>query len=176
MKTMITLALVLFGLGIGIYGWKMKSMTVSHEETRYRTETETRSTKARNAAIGAGIGGIAAGVGAFVVGGIGVVACGTGVGAPAGVGLIAAATLIGAGGGAVTGAATGETETITKQVPYTVTITLPKYSVTRCNLVFGLGIGIACGGVFILCKKNKKKPNAWTSEVIAESHNPKLPE
>lgn len=91
-------------------------------ETRYRTETVTTSSKGRDAAIGAGAGGVLGGTAAALLGGVGLAACGTGVGIPAGIGMIAAGTALGAGTGALAGAAVGETHTETRKVPYQVSV------------------------------------------------------
>jgi hypothetical protein len=137
-------------------------MTEIHEEIRTKKEIKEirveKNTKGRNAGIGAAIGAAALGGAAFIVGGIGIVAMGTGIGAPAGVGLIAGAAALGAAAGGITGAATGEQETIIEQIPYEVedkvVITTPKYTIFEYSLVLGSGIAlIMVGGI---CLKKQK--------------------
>jgi hypothetical protein len=84
------------------------AVNMSQAENRWVETIE--GTKAENAMVGAASGGLLGGVAAALIGGIGVVAMGTGIGAPAGVGLIAFAAGIGAGGGALVGAATGNSD------------------------------------------------------------------
>ncbi len=72
------------------------------------TTVRTDGTKGRNAAIGAGGGGVIGGIAAFVIGGIGIGLCGTGIGIPAGAAMIATGAAVGAGTGAVAGAALGD--------------------------------------------------------------------
>ncbi len=150
MKKTVSVMLIVVGIAITAYGWNMSAMTESIEIIRTKTvmqeSHEEKSTKLRNAGIGAVIGAVALGTTAAIVGGIGVVAMGTGIGAPAGAGLIAAAGTLGAAAGGVIGAATGEKETITEKVPkqieYKDTATKPKYTILQYSSVLGAGIAL----------------------------------
>lgn len=101
---------IFIGVSLIVAGYNMKyAKTTRNEETK--TEVTVPSTKGKNAAIGAGIGAVGGGILAAFVGGIGIVVAGTGIGLPAGAALIATAAAIGAGGGAISGAALGTSET-----------------------------------------------------------------
>jgi hypothetical protein len=165
MKSIISVMLIISGIVIAIYGWQMRSMIVSHEEIKTKTEIkeirEEKNTKLRNASIGAAIGAAALGATAVIVGGVGVVAMGTGIGIPAGAGLIAGATALGAAAGGVSGAATADQETIIKQVPYQVEykviITTPKYAILEYSLVLGSGIALIMFGGLTLRKQKSQQ-------------------
>ena len=132
-------ALVLIALGVSLFvvGINMKSSVNQWDETTV-TEREIEGTKIRNAAIGAGAGGLGGGVLAAIVGGVGVVAAGTGVGLPAGAALIALAASVGAGAGAVTGAAIGTSSTTVKE-EVTVTRSEPAYATWQWATVLAVG-------------------------------------
>jgi len=123
-------------LAIGYY---MQAAKIVRQETRFREVRSTESTKGRNAAIGGGVGAVAGGGTAAAIGGVGITFCGTGVGLPAGVLIIGLAALVGGGAGATIGAATGKTETVINQVPYTVSIVEPAYSHDVSLAVITLG-------------------------------------
>jgi hypothetical protein len=147
-------------LAIGYY---MQVAKTVHEETRFREETSTTSTKGRNAAIGGGVGAVAGGGGAAAIGGVGIAACGTGIGLPAGALLIGIAALVGAGAGATIGAATGKATTVVSQVPYTVKVVEPAYShdVSLAVIVLGSFIVIWVIGSYLKEKvMSRRSPSA----------------
>lgn len=101
------LLLVALGICLLVLGLNMRSTQITWEE-RVATSRTIQSTKARNAAVGVGVGAVGGGALAAVVGGIGVAFAGTGFGLPAGAALIATGATIGGVAGGVTGAATGD--------------------------------------------------------------------
>jgi hypothetical protein len=165
MRKIISVMLIISGMVIAIYGWQMRSMFESHEETRTKTvmkeNREEKNTKLRNAGIGAAVGAAALGTAAVIVGGIGVVAMGTGIGVPAGAGLIAGAAALGGIAGGISGAATGEQETKIEQVPhqveYKVVIKTPKYTIYEYSLVLGSGIALIMVGGLSLKKQKSQQ-------------------
>ena len=156
--------LIMLGVALTIVGTNMYLAENKWDETISAT-TDVPGTKKRNAAIGAGVGFVGGGILAAVVGGIGVVAMGTGVGAPAGLGLIAAASAMGAGAGAVTGAATGTSDT-TKTDTTTITQMAPAYETWQWACIFTIA-----GVLFFLAILELRKLRVVTNEA-EESNGP----
>ena len=133
-KSMIFIFMGIFLITAGI---NMKNKKNMWDETVTK-ENVIPGTKARNAAVGAAVGGVGGGIIAAVVGGFGVVVAGTGFGLPAGAALIATAAAMGAGGGAIAGAATGNSESTSSQIS-TITHIVPAYETWLWSSVIGIG-------------------------------------
>ena len=141
-----TIALVAVGVGVAmiLVGLHMKDMTVPVQKTTYVTHTDTheKDTRARNAGIGAALGGSGGVAAGLLIGGIGIATGGIAIG----IGAVALG-IIGAVGGGVAGAATGShaTTVTTTTVPVTEIINVPRYTDGQ---VHGM---IVVGAVLVAC-------------------------